>query len=32
MFILNIGFCLLLSNLTAPVLLELIFVSYLYQK
>lgn len=30
--ILNIGFCLLLSYLTAPVLLELIFVSYLYQK
>lgn len=30
--ILNIGFCLLLSYLTAPVLLELVFVSYLYQK
>lgn len=30
--LLNIGFCLLLSYLTAPVLLELIFVSYLYQK
>ena len=30
--IFNIGFCLLLSYLSGPVLLELIFVTYLYQK
>ena len=28
----NVGFCLFLSYLSGPVLLELIFVTYLYQK
>lgn len=28
----NVGFCLLLSYLSGPILIELIFVTYLYQK